>query len=252
MKSTETIKTKELETISIHKEAKRVIITKDNYGVLETVSANRGIIPSLVKRMYDSVNRNGILRDIIVIWSITLKKYLIVDGQHLTNAIMLMGGDIGCRIVDVTEDNLTQLMIDLNNTSKSWSLSDYIHGWSENGVYDYKQLQKTIKGSKIQDTIILMAYTQKDRAMATKLAKTGKFEIVNKTSGDRMLKQLTEIHKHLPNTRVYNQAVMTFLIKTKDYNHEQMLKNLKKKVSDTYFSTKEKEIYNQLFNIYNS
>lgn len=252
MNTKKTQKNEETKSFSIFKECKKMVVDNKNYDILEFSKSNRTIIPMLVKKMAESVLRNGLLRDIIVVWSETAKKYLIVDGQHLTTALKELNRSIECRIVDVKEEELTQLMIDLNNTSKSWTLTNYIHTWAENGNYDYKMLQKAINDSKVQDTVILMAYTQKDRASATKLVKAGKFEMGNKKQGDKLIGYLNDCIAFLPNTRPFNQALMNLFIKTEGYNHSKMIKNIKKKAEKTNFSTKEKEIFNQLVEIYNS
>ena len=230
----------------------QLVITKDQYDSLEFIKANRPVKKAHVKRMIESILRHGVLRDVNVVWSDVKKKYLVADGQHLTKALIFLNRDIDCKITRCDNDaDLTQLMIDLNNVSKSWQATDYIHGWSESGKKSYQLLQDIMKNTDIQLTVVLMAYTGLSRIAATKLMRSGNFNITNKKVGDKKINQLKECHTYLPNTRAINQALIGLINSVGEYNHKQMLDNLKHGLKFIQLSTNEGELYNQLVTLYN-
>ena len=122
--------------------SKRIVITQDDYSKLFFTHKNRVVKKTHVKLMQESVLRHGCLRLVVVVWDDVLEKYIVVDGQHLSRALMGLNRPIECHVVDCdTEQDLTQLMIDLNNISKSWKPMDYVHGWAETGNKDYQFLR---------------------------------------------------------------------------------------------------------------
>lgn len=230
----------------------RIVITTEEYGTLARTEKNRLIKMPHVKKMQESVVRNGILRYVIVVFNKALNKYVIVDGQHLSVALQNLNMDIPCILVDCkNEEELTQLMIDLNNTSKSWKLEEYINGWAASGLEDYKYLKTAIVMNDVQQSVIIQAYTQNVRSKATEMVKNGTFVIVDRIKGDQMIENVSNLLSILPNTRQMSEALMQIMLKTSDFNVKQMLKNAKKAVKTTIFSTREKELREQLLVIYN-
>lgn len=230
-------------------EAKRIVIT--DYNQIDFCLQNRPTNPNHVKRMTKSVLKHGVLRDIIIVWNMLLQKYLVADGQHLKLALQGLNRPLECRVVECENDSdLTQLMIDLNNTSKSWKLPDYIHGWAQSGNRDYQLIQKEAETSGIQISVFIMAYTLKRRTIATNMVKEGSFKIGDKKLGDKLIHNLKDYQNYLPNKREYNESLMQLMISYSEYNHKQMMKNLKIAMKYVSFTTKESEIYAQLEKIY--
>jgi len=228
-----------------------VNITTQMYDKLAVLDRNRPIVIPHVQSMKESVLRHGVLRQVIVVFNKAKGKFLIVDGQHLSVALQDLGYDIECRVVDCeTEEEITQLMIDLNNTSKSWKLEDFIHGWAASGLKSYKHLKTAIAMSDIQMSVIIQAYTQKTRGVATKLVKTGNFEIVNKLRGDELIDYISDCMTIVPSTRAMGEALIKLMLSIEQYNHKRMLKNCKAAKSIA-FSHKEGELFQQLVEIYN-
>ncbi len=246
-------KTNEIAMVSETK-TKMVVITPDQYGLLAVLPKNRPINKQHSLSMKLSVMRNGVLRNVIVVWDSKKNKYYIVDGQHLSDCLKDLGYDIPCTVVDSkSEAETTQLMIDLNNTSKSWKLADYIHGWAESGNKDYRLLKNAMNltYSDMQVSIIIQAYTMQNRAKATKMVKEGRFEIVNKVKGDELIDCVSECAEIVPNTRQMNEALIKLMLRTEGYNHKHMIKRLKAVVKHFVFSTSEGKLYEQLETIYN-
>jgi hypothetical protein len=231
----------------------RVIITKNDYSLLHFSTKNRKIKKHHVSKMQESVKKHGCLRLVIVVWDEKIEKYIIVDGQHLSVALMGLNREIECQVVDCNSDaELTQLMIDLNNTSQSWMPSDYIHNWAESGKKDYCYIREVIEKNITQLTVILMAYSQKRRNIATKEMKAGTFKIINKKYGNQLISQIKDCNNFLSSSRVVNEALIQLMLNQENYNHQKMLVNLKNSIRFVSFETSENKLYCQLVEIYQS
>jgi hypothetical protein len=163
--------------------------------------------------------------------------------------------DIDCYVVSVDgEEEKTQLMIDLNNITKSWKLNDYVNSWAESGIKSYQKLRTaaTISYPYVQISVLIQAFTQQSRAKATKLVKEGTFDIVNKVRGEELIECVCDCFDIVPNTRQMNEALIKLMLNTESYNHNHFVKKLKAVVKTYVFSTKEGELYKQLVKIYNN
>jgi hypothetical protein len=230
----------------------RIFITNDNYDKLIIINKNRPINPIQVQKLKASVLRNGVLRMVIVVFDKTTGNYVVVDGQHLTKVLQSMNYTIECQVVECFDENhLTQLMIDLNNVSKSWRVTDYAHAWAESGLTDYKILRKELAETTLQMSVLIMAYSKKSRGKGVEMMKQGRFEIVDKKAGDTYLKNVLECNKIVESCRPINEALVRVMLENENYNQKQMLSNLKlaKKMS-FIFSKSEGKLLKQVRNIY--
>lgn len=237
------------------KKNKVIVLTPAMYHLLDRVSNNRPIFEDNYLRMKMSVIRNGVTRHLVVIWDEEEKVYRIVDGQHLAKVCKEFNLDIECRIVELnSKEEITQLMIDLNNTGKGWKMLDYVGAWAKIGKTDYKKLTNyaEVEFPYIQISVIIQALTQQNRTKATKMLKAGTFTIVNKVRGEQLIEYVSDCLNILPNTRQMNEALIKLMLKTESYNHSHFIKKLKAVVKTYVFSTKEGELYKQLVKIYNS
>lgn len=234
------------------KDKNRVFIESSDYSKINLSNVNRKISQVQVRNLANSVMRNGILRLVLVIQDKETGNYVVVDGQHLAMALMELGMTIECQVIECeSKQDFVQLMIDLNTTSKSWRISDYLHSWTESGNANYKTIKKILDKTKIQVSVLLSAYSQTNRTMATLNFKNGSFRIKNKGIGDKIVKDITSLHSILPNTRVFNECLVKLMLSYVDYNNKKMIKNLKAVSKTIQFSTGEKKLYNQLASIYN-
>lgn len=232
-----------------------VTISVSQYGLLKTRPHNRPINEKGVKTMLGSVERNGVLRYPIIVWNQKKSHYEIIDGQHLITAIKQLELPIKCIVVeDLSEAEIVQLMIDLNNISRSWKLEDYIRSWKESGKKDYRILSSTHKETypDLQITVLMQAYAQTSRGVATNLVKNGEFTIVDKIKGDDLLDNLAGCGAYLPNSRQVNESLIKLMISVEDYNQTRMLTNLRKRYKSLdMVHTKESSVYAALLNVYN-
>lgn len=216
------------------KAVKNIILTVKEYSKAKRIDANREINPAHVEDMKESVMRNGILRDVIL--GMLNGVLVIIDGQHLFEALKQLGVSVPCKVVECkNKAEMVQLMIDLNTTSKGWSLPEYIDSWAWLGNPDYKFLKEamknelTIKKQIKQETVILMAYAQNaNRTALTRATKNGEFKVADAKAGSQLLKQVVECNKFISPSRPTNQALITLMIEEgKSYNHAKFMKGLK-------------------------
>jgi hypothetical protein len=235
--------------------SKEITLSPSEYGLLHKLAINRPVSGVGVNIMRESVIRNGILRRVILTWDSKKSRYYIVDGQHLVEALKQLESDIPCLVVSVeNEAQLVQLMIDLNNISRTWKLVDYINGWRESGNKDYRLLMnaKDVMYPDVQLSVIIQAYAQTTRGKATKMVKEGTFKITNRDESERIIDSVSSCLGYLPNTRPINESLVKLMLTTEDYNQKKMITNLKDAVKrNVNFVLKgETETYKLLEKIY--
>ena len=232
-----------------------IVITPENYGKLVLLGNNRDIVQNHVTTMFNSVKRNNVLRDVIVVFDKLSGLYKVVDGQHLWHALMLLKLPITCRVANCDANDMeavTKLMIDLNTASKSWTFTTYIECWAKTNNPQYNFLKVMIDmNNDIQSTVVLMAYARKSRTLATKQVKEGNFEVVDRPYGDKLINSIRECNKYVPSTRPINQALIELMVSVEKYDHKKMIKALKEN-KNLELSHKESIIFKQLLNLYNS
>jgi len=231
-------------------------VEPETYGLLRPRPNNRPTSASGIRVMKESIKRNGILRYPIVVWNGKKSCYDIIDGQHLIAAARELELSFNCIVAEnLSENEIVQLMIDLNNINRKWKLEDYINNWILSGDKQYRPLRNSIVETykDIQATVIIQAYTQKPRAIATKMVKEGTFTIVNKERGDFLLDCVSECNEYLPSSRQVNEALIKLMLKVENYDHKRMMKNLRSKYKSLdMIHTKESSVYNALSEMYHS
>ena len=94
---------------------------------------NRSITPSHVTDVASSIDKIGLIRPVVVA-KLNLKDFkgeYIIDGQHLFNACMRLNKHIPYVKIDIgSEQELVDILATLNNSSKAWTLKDYVQAWS--------------------------------------------------------------------------------------------------------------------------
>lgn len=175
------------------------ITPKDYQHKLNTLPSliNRPIVKSHVNKMRDSMLRNGVLRDIVLVYTdiFTGKmKYYIADGQHLTDALVDLDATFHAKIVTASSlEDLVTLIADVNNTSKAWNNIDFLNAWCATGKTDYIYLRNVINTNKHLTTeTIIRCYGSISREF-----KKGRM-VIDKVFGDRIIKELFLLSKIVP------------------------------------------------------
>ena len=216
---------------------------------------NRSIIPGHVTKMVNSIQKlMNIIRPVICVSTSCLegvKRLYIIDGQHLFTACTR----IGCSFPMITlysesKEEIVEWIAQLNNSSKSWCLTDYINAWkSLQGKEDYIILLNAINTFDLETRIVASCYTNKRVEESTKLIKKGNFKILNKEKGDSILKDSSDLFSVLKGNRESRDFVKSFMnsyiswrYTISSYNHNKFLEFLKKnkEIFHTLVSSSEK------------
>lgn len=109
------------------KAVKQVYETAD-LSKFKQLKGNRPI--KISKALRDSIAKRGVLTEIKV-----NRKMEVIDGQHR----LAVARELGLPITYTFDDSDIDVA-ELNSTSKSWKVEDYIHKYAESGYQSYKQL----------------------------------------------------------------------------------------------------------------
>jgi hypothetical protein len=106
------------------------IYLASEYNQFKLVKGNRKIDTNL--KLEQSIKKIGILRPIIVNSNME-----ILDGQHRYSIAKKYALPLPYYVS--SSKNIDDI-IDLNNSSKKWSIEDYINKYKQDGLSDYEQL----------------------------------------------------------------------------------------------------------------
>jgi len=237
---------------------KPLILKKDSHKSFSYLAGiNRPINPAQVTKLAESVNKLGILRPVIVadISFISGKKTnYIIDGQHLFNALLRNNMDIPYVSIKIENKvDLVESIALLNASSKNWAILDYVTSWSCVSE-DYKKLLHyyNVYDFELVDISAILSGRSVIGGVETKFIKRGKFKITSEKEGLQILENLTDVFKILPrmnrkeNKYVYSEYI-SFFKNTKDYNHQEFLKNLEKAKEKFTLATHERQKLTEMF-----
>ena len=165
----------------------RPIITAHGNTLAKSMKTMGNIRPVIVVKLKEKGNRWG---------------YYVLDGQHNYTALLsLKAEEIPVVEVGVKNTaNLVQTIALLNSSSKSWSLKDYVHAWS-NIHSDYSLLKRLYDKYDIELSIVAAVCTGANlgnATPATRLIKSGEFRILNLSESEQKLSDINQILNELP------------------------------------------------------
>jgi hypothetical protein len=127
----------------------------------------------------------------------------------------------------------------MNNSSKSWTMTDYVQSWSF-VEQDYKTL---IKYFNIYDlelcTIAGILYGRTENI--SKTVKTGNFKVNNEEKAVKLMDYTTDVLKVLPrldrsnNRRLVNSYIMFVYDNYSNYDHKKFMAYLRKNIARLEF-----------------
>lgn len=213
---------------------------KKGFRTLDNV--NRAIIPSHVTKMAESIMKLGILRPVVVAYLDFkgVKDYYIIDGQHLYHALIRLGYDIPYVTIDVKNDEeLIESLALLNNSSKSWTMTDYVQAWSFT-TSDYKTLVKYFNTYDLE-LCTLASILHGRTENISKTVKTGKFKVNSEEKAVNLMDYTTDVLKVLPrqdratNRRLVNSYIMFVYDNYSNYDHKKFIAYLKRNIARLEF-----------------
>jgi hypothetical protein len=207
---------------------------------------NRIPDPKHIQKMVSSIRSMGVIRPVICVqvkFMDGTNKLYIVDGQHLFKALSAEGLDIPFVIIDTPNKiDLVHKMAMLNNSSKSWTLLNYVNAFKMY-IPDYNQLFELRDMYDIEPLMLAAICTKGTSAVVSgsQLLKSGNFKITN-PEAQEMAKAFNDFFLKIGRADrwVKHQFLQVFMRAWGNYNHEEALANLDKHIktvkamSDTF------------------
>jgi len=235
------------------------INSKTGFSLLSGI--NRPITPHHVTKMATSLEKIGVKRPVIVanIKFITGAPVIyIIDGQHLYHALIRLGWDIPYTETDINDPvELAEQLAMLNNSSKSWSMVDYITVWA-NVNHDYKTLNMfyntyDIELTQLADILMnnsCLANLGGNNNISGAIKK-GEFVIKDEQKATVILNYVTDVLKIIPRMdRLSNKLFISSYVNTLNsaihYDHKQFLVDLKLNKDKFKLATQDPEEYTKL------
>lgn len=212
---------------------------KRGFGILTGI--NRSAVPSHTTKLAESVRELGIIRPVIVadISFLTGKKQTyIIDGQHLYDACMKLGIDVPYHKIKIRDkEDLIRKIALLNNSSKPWSMFDYVTAWASIEP-DYVKLNAYRERYNFEFSILAAVLAGKVGTFGgtvNQMIKRGEFRITNESHAVKLLDWMTDLINLLPKSSRYETkyTCSEFLIFVNNYpnyenKHQELIKALKK------------------------
>lgn len=220
------------------------------------VNVNRPTKPGHVNEICSSITKMGIVRPVIMA-KLKLKDFIgeyIIDGQHLFLACMRLGIDIPVRFIDIeNEQDLIETLALLNNTSKPWSLADYVQSWSYIRP-QYKTLQEYHKtyGLELAPTAGIL-HQSPSIFNTVSVIKSGSLKIKDEDKAVRIMEYVTDLLSVLPKTdrtssrKLVNGYVQYITNNYEKYDHERALKRIEKQIDKLELAGADAETINEFF-----
>lgn len=221
---------------------------------------NRPIIPQHVTKLATSLDAIGIIRPVVVAkfdFLDGVENTYIIDGQHLYHALMRLGWDVPYATIEIKDSiHLAECLALLNNSSKSWSMKDYILVWS--GIKkDYIKLNKYFNTYDIelsQVAELLMNNTCNGNVGGSHVStsiKKGEFSINDEKAAVFLLNCVTDALKLVKrmdrmSNRMFIATYVNFINSYNNYDHKQFLVNLKLNKEKFKTLTQDPEEYKKL------
>ncbi len=145
---------------------------------------NRILNPGHVQTMIESVRTMGVIRPVVCIETDAIsgkKQRYITDGQHLFTALVAEELEIPYIVLNVEDEiELVVKMAKMNNSSKSWTLLNYVNAFKPY-LPDYQKLFKMRNKYNIEPLMLAAICTRGTSAVVSgsRLIKSGHFKITN-------------------------------------------------------------------------
>lgn len=215
---------------------KKIKFSKDYKKFLFLDNINRMVDPAHVQKMVASIRSMNVVRPVICVQVsfITGKNQLfIVDGQHLFNALSAEGLEIPYVIIEIEDKiDLVHKMAMLNNSSKSWTLFNYVKAFKMQ-IPDYNELAELRDKYNIEPLMLAAICTRGTSAVVSgsQLLKSGKFKITNPQAKE-MAKAFNDFFLKIGRADrwVKHQFLQVFMRAWETYDHDEALANLDKHI----------------------
>lgn len=204
--------------------------TKD-YSMFNLLGFNRKVDSAHVKRLVESMKAHGFKGVVQIIKTKFIdgvERYYIVDGQHRIAAAKQLGLPIRFELTELkTRVETADFIAELNTSMKSWGTANFLKVWSDLNIEEYVKLETIQKETGFQITPLLEAYLFTSCQV---LYRKGKMKFPNEAESDKIIQQMIDLNKYLPNKAFCRRAVVRVMRNPK-YNHKKMLGAVKQYVN---------------------
>ena len=186
--------------------------------------------------MISSVRNMGVIRPIICVRvkfvDGTYQLY-VIDGQHLFKSLMSEDLEIPYVVIDVENKiDMVQKMAMLNNSSKSWTLLNYVNAFKMH-LKDYYDLNELREMYNIEPLMLATICTNGNESSisGSRLIKSGDFKITN-VHAQEMAKAFNDFFLRIGRADrwVKHQFLQVFIRAWGTYDHKDALNNLDKHI----------------------
>ncbi len=230
----------------------------ESYKKFSILPMNREIRSKHVEELVESVRNMGIIRPVVACQTNVIEgedKLYIVDGQHLATALEREGMPIPYTTIEVEDEKeLIHKMGKLNNSSKSWTLIDYVNAYK----FCNNNYRTLLKYKNLYNLEIIMVSSicmnRYSICTSSKSLRSGNFTISN-PNAEQMCKDFSDIFLLLANVdRSIKFSFLNAFIQTYDKLDQEkvidnLLKNLKRIKLIADLDEAKKFIRSRVFNI---
>jgi disulfide oxidoreductase YuzD len=214
---------------------RKIKFSKD-YEKFKFLDNNRILTPGHTQTMIESIRAMGVIRPVVCIETDVIsgkKERYVTDGQHMFTGLVAEGLEIPYIVLNVEDEiELVVKMAKMNNSSKSWTLINYVNAFKPY-LPDYQKLFKMRNLYNIEPLMLAAICTRGTSAVVagSQLIKSGNFKITNKESQE-MAKAFNDFFLKIGRADrwVKHQFLQVFMRAWGTYDHEISLKNLDKHI----------------------
>jgi hypothetical protein len=199
---------------------------------IEDIGSNRVVKQPKVKEMIISVKRYGQLRPVILADIKAFEKIVIVDGQHLYQALKTLNYPIQYIMLEIkTVTDYINVMATMNSTGKRWAIKDYINAWGTNKHHIRKLFHYVETAPHVHTDIVISIMANKYGAGSERTSvKNGEYKIVNEKVNAVFLYELNdfigEFFKYNKSRKtLLAREYISFRMKLKAYDHKLFMKS---------------------------
>lgn len=213
----------------------KVKYSKD-YEKFKFLDNNRILNPSHIQTMIESVRSMGVIRPVVCIETDVIsgkKERYVTDGQHLFTCLVSEGMEIPYIVLNVKDEiEVVVKMAKMNNSSKSWTLMNYVNAFKPY-LPDYQKLHKMRNLYNIEPLMLAAICTRGTSAVVagSQIIKSGKFKITN-SEANEMAKAFNDFFLKIGRADrwVKHQFLQVFMRAWGTYHHDSALRNLDKHI----------------------
>ncbi len=166
------------------------------------------------------MDQHGVLSFVTVVFTDVVDGILrrwVADGQHRFDAMVLTNRPILYTITTVDSlEELVRLIANLNNTSATWVLVDYLGAWCALKIQSYEHIKTKQEETKLPLSALLGIYANKERRFAADLFRDGKYKITSQGLADKIVAELVLVRKLMPRSLSLTTALSGYLRKAID------------------------------------